>query len=79
MVARGRRSTGLVVQTIRLVPGSDGGSLARLGNQPRILHRDDCLRGEVLQQCDLLVGEGPNFFAVNADAPEERLLCVTRR
>jgi len=31
--------------------------LARLGQQPCILHGDDCLRGKVLQQCDVLVGE----------------------
>src|SRR5215472_6146975 len=29
--------------------------LARLGQQPRILHRDDRLRREILQQRDLLV------------------------
>ena len=36
--------------------------LARLGDQPRVLHRDDRLRGEVLQQGDLLVGEWPNLL-----------------
>ncbi len=34
-------------------------------NEPRVLHRDDRLRGEVLQQCDLLVGERPHFLAVD--------------
>jgi hypothetical protein len=28
--------------------------LARLGDQPRVLHRDDRLRGEILYQRDLL-------------------------
>src|SRR5215475_3095218 len=32
-------------------------TLARLGRQPRILHRDDRLRREVLQQRYLLIGE----------------------
>ena len=39
-------------------------SFARLGDQPRVLHRDDRLRREVLQQRDLLVGERPDFLAV---------------
>ena len=38
--------------------------LARLVNQPRVLHRDDRLRREVLQQRDLLVGERPDFLAI---------------
>ena len=41
--------------------------LARLGDQPRILHRDDRLRREVLQQRDLLVGERPHFVAIGGD------------
>ena len=39
--------------------------LARLGDEPRVLHRDDRLRGEVLQQRDLLVGERPDLLAVD--------------
>ena len=35
--------------------------LARLGDEARILHRDRRLGGKVLQQCDLLVGEGPHL------------------
>ena len=38
--------------------------LARLGDQPRVLHRDHRLRREVLQQRDLLVGERPDLLAV---------------
>ena len=34
-------------------------------NQPRVLHRDDRLRREVLQQRDLLVGERAHFLAVD--------------
>src|SRR6266545_6637078 len=31
--------------------------LARLGDEPRVLNRDDGLCREVLQECDLLIGE----------------------
>src|SRR5262249_56532874 len=39
-------------------------SLPRLSDEPRILHRNDRLGREVLQQCDLLVGKQPNLLAV---------------
>ena len=35
-------------------------------NQPRVLHRNDRLRGEVLQQRDLFVGERTHLLAVAA-------------
>jgi hypothetical protein len=44
--------------------------LTLLGDQPRILHRDDRLSGEVLQQRDLLIVERPHFLAVNVNCPE---------
>ncbi len=34
-------------------------------NQPRILHRDHRLRGEILQQRNLLVGERPHLLAID--------------
>ena len=37
--------------------------LARLGQEPRIFHRYHRLRGEILQQRNLLVGEWFNAFA----------------
>ena len=37
--------------------------LARLGQEPRVLHRDHRLRREVLQQRDLLFGKRPYFLA----------------
>ena len=43
--------------------------LARLGDQPRVLHRDDRLRREVLQQRDLLVGERADLLAVDVSTP----------
>ena len=45
--------------------------LARLGQEPRILHRDDRLRREILQQRDLLVGERPHLLAIDADDAEQ--------
>ena len=48
--------------------------LARLGDQPRVLHRDDRLRREVLQQRDLLVGERPHLLAIDGDDAEQRLV-----
>jgi len=47
-------------------------SLARLGQQPRVLHCNDRLRREILQKCDLLVGEGANFLAIDVDRPKHR-------
>ena len=45
--------------------------LARLGDEPRVLHRDHRLRREILQQRDLLVGERPHFVAVGDNMPEQ--------
>ena len=54
--------------------------LARLGHQPRVLHRDDRLRREILQQRDLLVGERPDFPAVDRDdARAARHPCAAAR
>src|SRR5215471_21184825 len=51
---------------------------ARLGNESRVLHRDDRLRREVLQQGDLLVGEWPDFLARSNDLPEQRFVLAQR-
>ena len=47
-------------------------------DQPRILHRDHRLRGEVLQQRDLLVGKRPDLLAVDHDKPEHRVVPAQR-
>ena len=47
---------------------------ARLSQEPRIFHRDDRLRGEVLQQRDLLVGKCADFLTVDNERPEERVI-----
>ena len=52
--------------------------LARLGQEPRILHRDDRLRREVLQQCDLLVSKRPHLLAERGDDAEQRAVFPQR-
>ena len=51
-----------------------GGSSITGGSEPRILHRDDRLRGEVLQQGNLLVGEWADLLAVDNDYAQERVV-----
>ena len=53
-------------------------AFARLGYEPRVLHRDDRLCREVLQQRDLLVREGANFLAVGHDGSEEGIILDQR-
>src|SRR5262249_50553167 len=48
--------------------------LAQFVQQPRILDGDNRLRGEVLEQLDLLVGERLNPLAIGRDCAEERIL-----
>ena len=52
--------------------------LARLGQQPRILHRYDCLRGEILQQRDLFFRERPHLLPVSKQSPEQRIVFSQR-
>jgi len=47
---------------------------ARLGDEARVLHRDDRLRREVLQQRNLLVRERADFLAVNQDESDNRVI-----
>ena len=42
------------------------GALAQFVEQPRVLDGDDRLRGEVLYQFDLLLGERPDLLAIDA-------------
>jgi hypothetical protein len=53
-------------------------SLARLGQESRVLHRDDRLRREILQQRDLLVGERSNLLAVQDDEAENGVIPTER-
>ncbi len=52
--------------------------LARLGNEPRVLHRDHRLRGEVLQQRNLLVGEGAHLLTCSDDHPQQCIILAQR-
>src|SRR6516162_7007582 len=52
--------------------------LARLGQQPRVLHRYDRLRGEILQQRDLLFGKRPNLGPARDNPTEERIILPQR-
>jgi hypothetical protein len=45
--------------------------LAQLIQQPRVLNGNDGLRGEVLNQLDLLVGEGSDFLPVEDERTDE--------
>src|SRR5207248_3147147 len=45
--------------------------LACLGDQPRILHSDDCLRREILQERYFLFGEWPYLIPKCGDIAEE--------
>ena len=47
------------------------GALTQFIQQPGVLHRDDRLRREVLQQRNLLVGEGANLDPTSGDDTEE--------
>jgi hypothetical protein len=46
----------------------------RFRNKSRVLHRDDSLRREILQQRDLFVRKRPHFAPVDDDPAEERLI-----
>ena len=46
-------------------------SLARLVDQPRVLHRDDGLRRKILQQRDLFSLEGLCLFSTSADHAQQ--------
>ena len=52
--------------------------LLRLGDQPRVLDSDDRLRGEILQQRNLLFGEWPYFVAVGGDIAEQLAILAQR-
>jgi len=47
--------------------------LARLANEPRVIHRDDRLRREIFEERDLLVGERPGFAPDRDNHAEKRI------
>src|SRR5262249_5154248 len=68
---RGRR---LLLQRFREIRRA----LAQLVEQPGILDGDDRLRGEVLHQLDLLVGERADLLAVDGDRTDQLILLEHR-
>ena len=54
------------------------GALAQFVEQPRVLDGDDGLRGEILDQFDLLVGEGTNFLTVKRERTNQLVLLQHR-
>jgi hypothetical protein len=52
--------------------------LARLGDQPRILHRDDRLRREIFDERDFLLRERPNFPAAGGNHAEQHTVFAER-
>ena len=61
------RGRGLLLQRL----GEIIGALAQLVEQPRVLDGDHGLRGEVLHQLDLLVGERAHLLAVDDDGADQ--------
>src|SRR4051794_40807652 len=52
--------------------------LARLGNEPCVFDRDDRLRSEILQQRDLLFGEGADVATVDDNSTKEQSVLLKR-
>ena len=52
--------------------------LPLLGDQPRVLHRDDRLSGEVFKKRDLLVSERTNLLAVDGEVTEKCIILAQR-
>ena len=46
--------------------------------QPRVLDGDHGLRGEVLHQLDLLVGEGEDFLAIHSERTDQFVVLQQR-
>src|SRR5215469_10246120 len=51
---------------------------ARLGQQPRVFHRNDRLRREILYERDFLFGEWSHLLTVESDHTEKRILSAQR-
>ena len=51
---------------------------AQLVEQPGVLDRDDGLRGEILDQLDLLVGERPDLLAIDDDRADQLVVLEHR-
>ena len=54
------------------------GALAQFAKKPRVLHRDDRLRREILQQPDLHVGERTHLLTHGCDNAEQSIAFTKR-
>ena len=69
------RGRGLLLQRL----GQIVGALAQFVEQPRVLDGDDGLRGEVLHQLDLFVGERANLLAKDVITPTSSFSLASAR
>ena len=67
MTCKHFRGRGLLFQRL----GQIVGALAQFLEQPRVLDGDHRLLGEVGDEIDLLVGEWPDFLAVDRDGADQ--------
>ena len=78
MVPRGQPQLGVEHRhTVAHIVEGDaqlGLALADLVEQPRIVHRDHRLRGEVFEQRDLFFGKWPHLAARAGDHAEQRVV-----
>ena len=74
MTWRTSRGRGLLLQRLAQIVGA----LAQLVEQAGVLDGDDRLRGEILDQLDLLVGEWADLLAVNDDRADQLVLLEHR-
>ena len=65
---------GLLLQRLAEIVGA----LAQFVEQPRVLDGDHGLRGEILHQLDLLVGERPHLLAVDDDGADQLVVLEHR-
>jgi hypothetical protein len=66
--------SGLLLQRLAEVVGA----LSQLVQEPRVLDRDDSLGGEVLNQPDLLLGEGADLLVIDRDGADQFTLLEHR-
>jgi hypothetical protein len=53
-------------------------ALPQFAEQPRVFHRDDRLRREILQQRNLLLGEWTDFLPVGGNITEKGIVLAER-
>jgi class 3 adenylate cyclase len=56
----------------------DPSAVLQLIEEPRVFHRNDCLRRKILQQRDLLFGEWPHLLSIDADSAQQLIVFAER-